>query len=585
MYSNFYINKVNRSYSDTLVCFGLARIINELLYRSTSNDRDVRIQDQGTYYLISCRPELTEEIISHFSHQIALAVYISKTDDDIPGELNDKHGLVINYKEQKGKFDAYREYLRNLKGKNRAEVEVPPEIQPHVHWDIYSAINSKDFSALTTYNKLVLWWSTINHDLAALRILFDLYADSHNDIEKAIANWETLDSQKGWGIPAEATALQIYNPDSGKGLNTSKADGSKLAGDQLKGFWITEFLKVVGFYEASIHRVLKGKDRDRKTFVVDPRDISFTAHTRVMNEFVKVMPFESHIRFDIFAVIHYTKSLLKYFVEPELPERVRRQRNIKSTLISGFFTAYHKNLGGAVATLNISHISLPGWIEIQSEDDVRVHLELLEELQKLVAGLKEEHSDTQELLQCLRDFISSDDIKTFLRFSLLYAGYYLREREHNPYLRVLSTEFVERMVTNMGKKYADIANREMYPGFHNIARAISESTVIAQWRTRQNNKTYEIRYGLHRDLARQAQTWEKFLSELSEFIYTYNAETSRAQELGRKPWRPMIEANDIADVLRMKDDYQDSQMVAKLLIAFGSTFLLPKQEVEQENNS
>lgn len=588
VYTDFYIDKISGSYADTLVCFGLARIINELLYRSESKDRDVRIQDRGAYYIVGCRPGLTTEIISHHSAQIAPAKYILKTDAEVPSELTGKYHLIVNYSHEKAKFDAYREYLSGLKGKKRDEVEIPTEILPHIHWETYSAINSKDFSAITTYNKLVVWWSLINQDLDALCILFDLYASHPNDLSKAIADWEAIDRQKSWGIPAKATALQIYNPDSGKGLNTLKADGSKLEGDQLKAFWMTEFLKVVGFYEAAIHRVIKGKDRDRKTFVINPRDISFASHTRVMSEFVKAMPFESHIRFDILAIIHYSKSLLKYFVEPKLPEHFQQRMNIKTTLISGFFTAYHKNLGGAVATLNVSHIALPGWIEIRTSEDVYIHLELLEELQKLVTSLKEDHSDTHELLQRLRDFISGDDLKMFLRFSTLYAAYYLRERERNPYLRTLSTEFVERIITIMGKKFSSIADRTKYPGFHNIAAAIATSTVWAQNdKVNNRNPTHEIRYGLHRELARQAHSPEAFLKALGEFIRSYNNETMRAKELNRCPKCSLIDPEDISDILRMIDEYQDAQMIAEILLAYGSGFMKFSHSkfAQQENAS
>src|SRR5690606_31551183 len=95
----------------------------------------------------------------------------------------------------------------------------------------------------------------------------------------------------------------------------------------------------------------------------------------------------------------------------------------------------------------------------------------------------------------------------FLKFTTAYASYFMQRREQG-YTPSLSPNFIERIVTIMGKKISELANRQKHTGFHNIAAAIATVTVWAQ----HSDKTspYKIRYGLHRELARQAQTPEKF---------------------------------------------------------------------------
>ena len=116
------------------------------------------------------------------------------------------------------------------------------------------------------------------------------------------------------------------------------------------------------------------------------------------------------------------------------------------------------------------------------------------------------------------------------------------------------------------------------PGFVNIARAIRDSTVRAQyWRNKKNDKRYTVRYGLGRDLVRQSQYPSDFVAALSEFILNYNAEN--AQVLERYPeerypqyknkYRWDVRTRDIDEILELIDKYGDSNLIAKLLVAYG----------------
>lgn len=113
------------------------------------------------------------------------------------------------------------------------------------------------------------------------------------------------------------------------------------------------------------------------------------------------------------------------------------------------------------------------------------------------------------------------------------------------------------------------------PGFINIARAIRESTVRAQYRkNKKNDKRYTVRYGLGRDLVRQSQYPEDFVAALSEFILNYNAENAQVLERYPEERYPQykhrwdVQTHDINDILALIDKY-GSNLIAKLLVAYG----------------
>jgi len=130
--------------------------------------------------------------------------------------------------------------------------------------------------------------------------------------------------------------------------------------------------------------------------------------------------------------------------------------------------------------------------------------------------------------------------------------------------------------------YSHIVNN---PGFRAIAGCIRQATVIAQYRAaQQNDRRYEIRYGLGQELARKAAYPRDFLAALGEFLHSYNAETARQEELvARELKRPLTaedrrvrrlrfpsSTQDINDIVALINEFnQDSELICALLLAYG----------------
>src|SRR5690606_24808970 len=190
-------------------------------------------------------------------------------------------------------------------------------------------------------------------------------------------------------------------------------------------------------------------------------------------------------------------------------------------------TAFYKDLGNATATMNIAFIALPGWIEVDSREEIQIYKGLLQELEQITRQFDESHSDAFILLQHLRDFVSGDNLKAFFRFTNAFPAYYMGMRERGKYALQFSTEFIERLIMNTEKRLSKILESE---GFRNIAYAIRQSTITAQYRKSQGDRKYDIRYGLGQELSRKARYPQQFVTELSTFLHNYNAENARVME-------------------------------------------------------
>ncbi len=113
------------------------------------------------------------------------------------------------------------------------------------------------------------------------------------------------------------------------------------------------------------------------------------------------------------------------------------------------------------------------------------------------------------------------------------------------------------------------------PGFRNIATAIRQSTVTQQYhKTKNNDTTYDIRYGLADELRRKSRDNQEFLRILSEFLQQYSQENARALERHKdRGYRKRISVSteDIAQLVDLVDRY-GAPTVANLLLAFGYAY-------------
>ena len=590
MTQTLFIDKSTGTFADPLLAYGLAVVVGDVLKRTEGRDQpSVHLSDHGAYYRLDCTPALDDARLATMQAPYVPAVVIRthKNAAKLPADLPPQ--TVVDYEAERDKRAEFFELRKGLskeaqialgRKEKHTELEILRGKYPHPDWDVFRAINP---AALTGYNTLMTYWWTIQDALPeVLALLRDLFAQTPNDLDVAVAAWKKLDKAQGWGIKTERTAAQIYNPSRGKGQNRAKAD--KLSMGNVNGFWLVEWLKAVGFYHAALTKQLRGV-KDRKTYVLAAAEIDLEESDKIMHAFRgRMARAETAIRSDVLASIRYTQAMLDFTSQREgasLKARLFKQRR-PSRVVSGFYSAFYKNLGQSVATMNLSFIGLPGWIQVQEESDVEDALNLLAEHEEIVRQFDESHGDAYNLLLLYRDFLSGNDLRPFFEFTTAYSGYLISQKERGSYAPQFTTTNLRRLIMN-SQEAPRLSKILETPGFQNIAYAIRQATVTAQYRKQQGDRRYDVRYGLGQQLARKAAYPNEFIAELAGFLTKYNAENAQVMEKRAGPYRRSIRTSDIDDIVALIDEFDDSRLICNLLVAYGYA-RVPREESSDESN-
>jgi len=329
-------------------------------------------------------------------------------------------------------------------------------------------------------------------------------------------------------------------------------------------------------------------------------ELGWSTHNRVLPEFQKAMYASTAIQMDILATLRYCNVFLQQWKAGQATSRSRNRprRGHPGDHIAALEVISYKHLGSAHATMNLSTLVLPQWVdEINTIEEANQFITLLDEHETIIRNLNEhetiirnlneKNSRERALLHSYRNFLSARDLRSFYEFTAGYASYVMSKlvaggfpprRFHIPNLEVL--------IMNHNPDLSPIIQN---PGFLRIAEAIRNSTVTPQFHKAKNNQSgpYEIRYGLGNDLLRNASYPEKFSQALGRFAFHYNQENGRINERyhGEPPIRrKSIRTEDIEALIALIDQYRDSETIANLLVAYGYA-LDPRRNPDPETAS
>jgi len=307
--------------------------------------------------------------------------------------------------------------------------------------------------------------------------------------------------------------------------------------------------------------------RDRKTYVLHPVNISLDTHRNVYRDFNGKMWATTAVKMDVVAALRYTDIFLEQWLAGQLPDVHWGEE--PGNYVSGLTTAFYKDMGSAVALLNLSEVALPRWMRVENADDGRLYRDLLEEHRRIVTNLKERNADEYRLLATYRNFLSGHDLTAFFEFTGAYCALLMSKLERGEWAPRFLTANLEVLIMGHDRKLKPILDT---PGFQNIATAIRRSTVTPQYfKAKGQSRLYDIRYGLGTELLRQAAYPDRFSQALSEFMHAYNQENAQINErFKNKPpvRRANITTEDIDQVVTLIDEYS-AQTVGNLLVAYG----------------
>ncbi|MFC4427195.1 hypothetical protein [Deinococcus navajonensis] len=556
----FTVPRSQGTYADTLMALGLARLLAAL-----GPSKKIRVQldtGQDVFRLTAAQP-----VALPSGTTLRLYDYIkTEKDTEGPGDF-----VYDREKERRQQFFKWREAHK------KASIdEVPEDLTPRSDYSLYSSlvdmlkpVNTSGYS--TAYRELA-------SDRFAQHIQVALDALTGN-----ISEWDgSLAERAEKGLKKhlkgnkvnEVSVVQIFNPVTGKGMNSPKANSIGMG--QEKAPLVLEALKYTGWFIGAVAVTPKGS-KDLKVLVVQPTDIDVETLQRVMNEFRQNFMGGGAIQLDILAALTLTETLLKH------DENKTFKRGRPKDLLSGFHTAYFQNLGSAKGVTNISFIALPTWVELNGDDPNEQRqewLDVLTEHRQVIRALDESHSEERSLLERYREFLSGQDARAFLDFLSDYGPHMLRQADRGKFTRWMTTVHIGRVLSNMGSQeknnISDIIGNS---GFQNVAGAIRRATRTALYaRKLGNDRTYDVHYGLAQELKRSATTKARFMAALSDFLAAYMTENLRAADRGRRG-RPAVTTEDLLQVGMLLDEH-DPQMVAMLLIAYGYA-KEPREEAQE----
>jgi hypothetical protein len=589
--SLYYVDKTSNSPGDSLAAYGTARLFRFILEMcNLFGSKQVKVTDQGSKYAIELPTILTEQMVDDLKF-FSTVEFILTAKNAARQPITSR---VLNYDGTKARVNEYFERRKTLpteaKGKNADPLH--PALQelklltPRPDWPTFQAINQ--MSAIIGYNDMVLRWEeNAGQFPAMIKLILQMFSSSPNPVEAVQAQWSAGVKQGRFKGKPDATASQLFNPVCGKGQNSSKS--SALAMGNLTNFWLLEFLKCIGAFEAAAPRIISNpknpRAKDRKLYVLAPRDIELEINKTVWDEFCQTFRSDTSVKMDIKASLTYTRvflsrsevmagSNLEFDFEGRGPENY----------VNGLWSVFYKDLGNSSAVMNLSFIGLPNWMkDVKTSEQVGQYLALIDEHEGLLKQLKEERSEEYAMLLTYRNFLSGQDLTALLDFYADYGRFYMgvTEREWDSRGRFLRLPTIENLEVIMASQDFDLESIIKDEGFLQVAYALRHSTVIPQRnKARGNDRLYEPKYGLIQELKRKGQYKAEFITALTDFISNYNLETEQIFErkkgftnpqdaLSRKFQRSRVEKKHLDSVIRLVEATSPS-LICNLLAAYGS---------------
>jgi hypothetical protein len=570
---NYFVPKISGTYAETLEAYGLATILNEILIINKVPKPKIKIQDMGSFYAISSRDEITEEMVRKTSYFDAIPYIKIKKDsnDKLPNNCIDFEIEEEIY----NNFIKFKQTLQNISPKDRRKAIEEYENKPRFDFDILSSIAENPLSGyLNSFNNVYL-----NRDYYSyfLNQILHLYSNPLNSEEDVNKSFKTAQKEGKLRNMKEVNKVQLFNPSCGKGVNSEKSNSINLK--NMKGYWFKEYLKMIGCYKSMYIIKIKADNKrwDTKIYVIEPKSVELDKLNTIYKKFKPTIKGISSIKLDILSILKYSKILIENMEEYQEKKANFSKRLRPQHFITGFHISYFKKLGQFTSSVsNIGFLSLPEFSEISSYDEAQFWINLLEDHTKIINKINEDIGSNVELLNRYRQFLSSGLISEFFFFNIDYNELLIRdiglpkESRRKMWLEPFSLELMEELLLSVNKDFRGILENE---GFRNMAKAIRNSTISEQYRKINNEQQFDINYGMAQDLKRKSPYKEELVTYLAEFISKYNSETARFAEKHPEKAkegkvRATIKTEDIEELIGLIEDY-GSDLVGKLLCAYG----------------
>lgn len=556
MYSTFRVKKGTGTYSDTIEAFGLANLLNEIQSRANLSRPKLWIEDKGLYYEITSKPEIQLEHINELSYFPFFQYVIreaSETFEESYFDYPKQRGLKKERQELTQK--AYKEFA----GKDKArllkarlhEIERIYEVEKYIspQLDVYSQVITPN--NFVGFDKL---YRNISSNIKAFSEIVKAVLDYYSD-RKVELKTKSLNS-----FDDSVTALQIYNPTTGKGQNKGKATGASAGSVKLN--WIGETMKISGALTNMLCQLVKvGSSYDMKVVVADFKKAEYNKQKQIALDFKKNIKGNTPLKVDILNLLIINKQLI---------ENTDEYKDFKAkNILTGLHSTYQKDLGQNKAVVNIAELQTPDFIEFNTEDEAKDWVEFLKEQINIIGSIEELGDATQGLI-AYRTFLTSSHFPSWSKFIFWYADHIMSNFSKNKYALSFKETSLNKFFKNTTMSDFKIAEIISNEGFQKVATAIRNSTVVLQGAKSRGEKIdFEIRYGVAQGLKNKSKTAMDLAEFVGDFIGIYNAETARKAEINRA-YRKPVRDNELTSFYTLLDLHASkSKVIGAMLASYG----------------
>jgi len=566
MYYTFKVKKTTGTYSDSLEAFGLANLINDIQSRAELPHAKLLIEDKGLYYEVTSKPEIQLDQIQELSYFPLFQYVIRNTSEtfdenyfDYPKQRDlkkERQELTQKaYKEFAGKdkLELLKQKLKEIERIYSEEKIISPQL------DVYSQVITPN--NFVGFDKL---YRNISSNKEFFSEIVQAILDNYSGRKVK------LDTKALKGFDDNVTALQIYNPTTGKGQNNVKASSASTG--QIRLNWISETMKISGALTNMLCQLVKvGNSYDMKVVVPDFKKAEYNKQKQITLAFKKNIKGNTPLKVDIMNLLIVNKQLI---------ECTDEYSNFKAkNILTGLHSTYQKDLGKNKAVVNIAKLQTPDFIEYDTADEAKDWVEFLKEQINIIGSI-EELGDAAQGLIAYRTFLTSSHFPSWEKFIFWYAEHIMSNFSKSKFalpFKVTSLNKFFNNTTMSDFKISEIISNE---GFQKVAYAIRKSTVTLQY-TPKDQRKFEIRYGLAQNLQNKSKSASDLAEFIGEFIATFNAETARYAEKTGTVLRANIRDNELNQFYVLLDKYP-SKVIGALLASYG--FALTKNEATKTDD-
>jgi hypothetical protein len=549
--TEFLIPKTTGTHGDVLVAVGLADVLASLPGAGT-----VKIRGTETGFAISAPGDIDFTRVPQHPGYPFLKVKPAAA--VLPGVVD-----VVDYQAERARADRHRQ-ARTGAGRRRRGGDAPQIVQA-----IQEEAPREDWSLLQVLNSL-------QGDETSNRVHAVIVGREPDHWRGEVAGaFTALQSGRPSGLDWRATSVQLFTPAAAKGYSRLKPDSTD-RNDKTKDGWVdplAEWLRYRGYFRVACP-FFRGSDV--RLLCPVPGDISMSALESVARELRRRGIPGGPPKLDSLAVLRLAELLVRHSEEyhdsdAEPWPGLFLTGRTPATAISGVMVTHYQSLGQSRAVSGMATLALPGWFTIRTRRDAEMWLAILDEHQRAIRILQDDHSDEIGLLLAYRRFLErrgSGAAQALLEFMEGYAPFLIRAREQGRRVPSFRTDHFRETVGEMDANLTEIIDDA---GFRAVAAAVRRATVSAQALKAMKRPDYrEIRYGLLPELRRKRSLpgVAPLMESVADFVASYNAENARRREMGREAPRN-ITTEELARFARLVEQ-QGPSLVGALLCAYGS---------------